>query len=251
MSKISVSIVSHGHDIFLENLLNQISLFKEVEEVILTHNLTKSTELRLASSYPFRLIEIQNSDVLGFSNNHNKAFLKSSEKYFCILNPDVVFEENPFPPLLQALKDNKVGLVAPLVLNSEKKIEDSARSFPSISSLVFKLFKKQSLRNVASSSSGCKEVDWLAGMFLLTPRRIFKILNGFDIKFHLYYEDVDLSLRYWKAGMRVCIHNDIHIIHDGQKDSHKKIKFFLMHLKSLLRFFIKHYGRYPKDHKND
>ena len=142
-----------------------------------------------------------------------------------------------------------MGLIAPLVFNSEKKIEDSARSFPTLSSLVLKLLKIKKLSDFANFPSGCREVDWLAGMFLLTPRRLFKIINGFDIKFHLYYEDVDLSLRYWKAGMRVCVHNDVYVVHDGQRDSHKNIKFLLIHLSSVLRFFIKHYGRYPRDHK--
>ena len=49
-----------------------------------------------------------------------------------------------------------------------------------------------------------RAVDFCSGAFLLTPRRLFEQLNGFDLDFKpAYYEEVDYCLRLWKLGYKV------------------------------------------------
>ena len=47
--------------------------------------------------------------------NHNAAFKKATGAFFCVVNPDIRLTDNPFPPLIDTLRDSKVGVVAPKV----------------------------------------------------------------------------------------------------------------------------------------
>jgi len=71
-------------------------------------------------------------------------------------------------------------------------------------------------------------------------------LNGFNDKYFLYYEDVDLCLRARKNGLKIAIVTDCSVVHEGQRKSHYSFKYFIWHSMSLIRFFIYHLGRLPK-----
>src|SRR5215475_8714010 len=49
-----------------------------------------------------------------------------------------------------------------------------------------------------------RDVDYCSGVFLLTPRRIWEELGGFDERFKpAYYEETDYCARLWEMGLRV------------------------------------------------
>jgi GT2 family glycosyltransferase len=56
----------------------------------------------------------------------------------------------------------------------------------------------------ASEFNFQRDVDFCSGAFLLTRRRLFKELGGFDERYEpAYYEDVDYCVKLWQAGQRV------------------------------------------------
>jgi GT2 family glycosyltransferase len=87
---IVVSVISHGHGAMLAKLLEQLLVFPEIEQVLVTLNIPESIELPIDN----RITLIQNQDPKGFGANHNYAFTKSKSSYFCVLNPDIVFDVN-------------------------------------------------------------------------------------------------------------------------------------------------------------
>ena len=239
---IDISIVSHRHEEFLPELLERLSDF-QVSKVIVTHNL--QPRIAIKPIYNYELIQIQNKHPKGFSENHNRAFTYSDNEYFCILNPDITFLEDPFLKLLDCIKEPGVAIVGPLVLDPDRMIEDSYRRFPTPITLLCKLFSKsKKVFQCPDGDEGCYP-DWLAGMFLLVPRKFYINLNGFDQSYYLYYEDVDLSIRAWKSGYKVKLCRQAQVIHNAQRQSHKDFIHFIWHLKSILLFFFKHLFRYP------
>lgn len=59
-----------------------------------------------------------------------------------------------------------------------------------------------------------RDVDYCSGAFLLTPRKLFESLGGFDERYApAYYEETDYCLRLWQAGRRVVFDPDIVILH--------------------------------------
>ena len=235
--EISISIVSHSQMHLIKDLLHDINEYCNAVsiELILTLNLDEILPFAVVDfSFPIKVI--RNPVPLGFAANHNQAFTQATGQFFCVMNPDISISEDPFPMLIACLQDSTIGVVAPLVVGESGKIEDSARFFPTPFKILCKVF------------SGCKGSDyvinnvpifpdWVGGMFMLFSCEIFEKLNGFNGRFFLYYEDVDLCARLRLRGYEVVLSPAVKVIHDARRNSHRDFKFFKWHLMSMLRFF--------------
>lgn len=204
--------------------------------VFLTINVPEALSFR-DSQFPFALTIVHNASKKGFGANHNAAFARMARnndaEYFCVINPDIrIIGSNFFSQMLKnifAFPD--CGLVAPVVKNNLLEVEDHARPLPTPFVLARKLFGFK-------QSSSHSNPDWVAGMFMLFPKEVFARLGGFDEKFFLYYEDVDLCCRLRLAGYRIVVEPDAVVIHDARRASHRRPYYFYRHLVSVLHFFL-------------
>ncbi|MDZ4154086.1 glycosyltransferase family 2 protein, partial [Methylicorpusculum sp.] len=241
---ITISIVSHGHRHLISVLLADLSEMPEISGIVLTLNIPEEAP-DVPSSLQNKVLIIRNDVAKGFGANHNAAFTHCKTDYFCVLNPDARLPDNPFPRLLQTLAEQQAVMAAPVVSNSLGKLEDSVRTFPTPLSKLLKLLGVS--KGTFQYAKGDKPFypHWVAGMFMLFESSAFEKLNGFDENFFLYYEDVDICARIWKQGMRLIVCPEVVVIHDAQRDSHRKMKYLYWHISSMIRFFIKHIGRLP------
>lgn len=235
---ISISIVSHSQAALVNELLVDLSRVCRADsiEVLLTLNVPEELPFS-PEMLPFALKIIHNDCPLGFGENHNRAFALASGGFFCVVNPDIRIDTDVFPSLLSALRDESIGVVAPMVVNSSGTIEDSARRFPTPLKIVDKVigvgrFKDYEINDVPIFP------DWVGGMFMMFRRRIYEELGGFDQKFFLYYEDVDICARIWLKGLRVMLVPQVKVIHNARRSSHKKARYLLIHISSMMRFFL-------------
>lgn len=239
-ARVSISVVSHGHIGLVASLLADISLHVQTPvEVILTLNLPEAIPFRSERfSFPLRIFE--NPVPKGFAANHNAAFRVSRAGAFCVLNPDIRIERDPFPELLNCFQDRSVGVAAPLIRNPMGTIEDSARRFPTPSSIL----RKAVLGRLEVDYPIKDEIlypDWVAGMFMVFPRDVFAALRGFDERYFLYYEDVDLCARLALAGRRVAVCPAANAVHAARRESRRSLRYLRWHLSSMLRFFLLHW----------
>ncbi|MCX7217266.1 MAG: glycosyltransferase family 2 protein [Burkholderiales bacterium] len=234
---ISVSIVSHGQGGLVAALLGDLAIHCTGTpiEVLLTLNLPEDLPCDL-SQFPFPVLRIDNLHPLGFGANHNQAFARSSGDFFSVLNPDIRLSHDPFPALRAALNDPLVGLSAPLVLNPSGLPEDSARPFPSPLMILLKALRLGRGRPYAVGEQTLHP-DWVAGMCILLPAARFRQFGGFDTRYFLYYEDVDLCARLRLAGLQVALTPAARVTHAAQRASHRKLRYLVLHLRSISRFF--------------
>lgn len=237
MGLITVSIVSHGHGALLPGLLLDLVRCPEVGKVIVTRNIP---EPALETVIPGWQVIIDNPHPKGFGANHNSAFQQINTAYFAVLNPDIRLVDNPFPALLKGLEYDGVALCAPAVVNPAGGLEDSARHFPTFLGLARKLLCRCNGRLLYDLGNQPIPVPWVAGMFMLLRSSDYIALNGFDERFFLYYEDVDLCARLWKSGRKVMLCPSAHVIHDARRESHRNPRYMLWHMASMARYFIKH-----------
>lgn len=223
-------------------LVAVLQSFPEVSRTILTRNIADTDGVDATD----RVLLIHNATPKGFGANHNAAFAHSTAPYFCVLNPDIELPVNPFPALLAALNASGASVLAPAVVNSAGSPEDSARRFPTLRQLATKLIGGHDGRYALQPTQGPTPVDWVAGMFMLFRAEDFKAIGGFDEKFFLYYEDVDICTRLWKAGRPVMVCPQVQVFHDAQRASRKNMQFMKWHAASMARYFWKHWGRLPK-----
>lgn len=239
---ITISIVSHGQIKLCKIIINQLLKIKLAKKIILTLNIDENIEFKLNK----KITLIRNIKPRGFGENHNKAFKLCSTKYFCVLNPDIKLIKNPFNILVKQI-NNKTSLVAPQIVNKNLLNEDNARIFPTPFSIFMKL-----LFNYKGTYKKIKHdeniyPDWVAGMFMIFSSRIFSKIKGFDERFYLYYEDVDICCRIKKLKKIILVNSKIKVIHDARRTSRKNIYYFVIHVKSLFLYFLKHLGRLPSN----
>ncbi len=235
--EISISVVSHAQIQLIECLLHDIDQHCRASsiELILTLNLDEILPFA-SDSFVFPIKVIRNPIPMGFAANHNQAFTYAVGRFFCVMNPDIRLNGDPFKALLACLQSSAIGVAAPLVLSTSGEIEDSARHFP----MPLKIFCKAFGRCKGSDylvKNNPIFPDWVGGMFMLFPRDVFKKLGGFDQRYFLYYEDVDLCARLRLKGYEVAVCPDAKVIHLPRRSSHHSFKYLKWHLMSMMRFF--------------
>jgi hypothetical protein len=229
---ITVSIVSHGHGAMVGRLLSQLRTCPEVTRVVLTRNVPEP------SAPPADALAevIENPSPKGFGANHNAAFARCREPFFCVLNPDIELVGNPFPALLRCLDDQGIALAAPSIVAPDGRVEDSARHFPTLASLARKALGGHDGRWTIPPGQPMVFPDWVAGMFMLFRSTAYRQLQGFDEGYFLYYEDVDICARIRQAGLKVGLCTSARAIHDARRESRRSLRHLRWHLASMGRY---------------
>lgn len=235
--KVSISIVSHGQSDLVVKLLADLQAFCPPDriQVILTLNLDENLPFQPAD-FAYECVVVRNVRPKGFGANHNASIRHAACEFFCVLNPDMRFTSDPFLPLVDKLRDERVGAVSARVVGPGGEVEDHAREFPRLAGLLRKAVAAE-----ARTSAGMHDFsnpDWIAGMFMLFRTALFREIGGFDTRYFLYYEDVDLCARLRKAGYEILVEPTIKVIHHARRESHRNPRYFLWHLQSVLRFLL-------------
>ena len=179
---------------------------------------------------------------LGFGGGYAEAVRFSQGEYLVLINPDIELVDNSLSALSAHLESHgNAGIVAPQLLNPDKTLQQNARDFPRWFQLIGRRLGKK--KNILPSGP----VPWVQGSFMLMRRRFFTdVLQGFDTRFFLFFEDTDLCRRTWLAGFQVLLCSDVKAIHGADRLSGNDLlrammrKTFWIHLGSALKYFWKY-----------
>jgi GT2 family glycosyltransferase len=208
----------------------------------------------IKSSYPFVKL-IKNTDNKGFASANNQGAAVSTGEYLLFLNPDTIVLPDSLNKLVEFLDDNPdVSMCGPRMLNEDKTLRASVRNFPSFRGVLYRYtilkylglfksnFEKWHHRNFDYEKQS--DIEQLVGAAMLIRKKVFEQIGGFDERFFMYYEEVDLCYRLKSKGHRIVYYPKSEIIHLGGKSTDQipaKTRFIM--LRSLLLYFRKHYSR--------
>jgi hypothetical protein len=234
--RFSVSIVSHCSGALLPALLTDLRrTLPNESELLLTFNVPEDESfLGAFGDLPIRIL--RNDKPKGFGANHNQAFAASRGAYFLIVNPDVRLSASPFHSLMQPFVTSCVGACAPRVMSLAGAVEDSVRRYPTVLRLVKRVLMGS--RNIDYKTELATPVDWAAGMFVMFRREAFEAVGGFDERYFMYFEDVDLCRRLQQAGWVIIYHPGTSIIHDARRASHRQADHLRWHIRSAIRYLL-------------
>ena len=237
---LTISVVSHGQIELVNQLIADLATYCAPRlTVILTHNVPEDAP-DIPRNWHHKLEFVCNERPKGFGANHNAAFRRCVTKLFCVVNPDIRLTSDPFPVLTAALDSASIAVVGPLVRGPKGDHEDSARTFPTAASLLCKVAAAPSGPEYPVDG-GAVKVDWVAGMFMAIRAEAFKSIGGFDERFFLYYEDVDLCRRLSAAGFSIVYEPRASIIHDARRASRRNPRLMAIHAASALRYLLRRY----------
>lgn len=232
-SGLVVSVVSHGHGAQVAALLHQLAHLcaTSVTRLVLTLN-TPEPDMPPpppAGGWPFVLEVVRNARPLGFAANHNRGLAGATEQCVCVLNPDVVLLSQAGDVLAQlcdSAEGPDAGIAYPLQVNAAGVLQDSERELPAPVSLL----RRRLLGRVE------QRTDWVNAACIVLPTQVWRAVEGFDERFFMYCEDVDLSLRVQLAGWRL-VAAPVRIVHAGQRASGRQWMHFKWHLQSLWKLW--------------
>jgi GT2 family glycosyltransferase len=187
---------------------------------------------------------------LGFGVAHNKAvsLIKELPEFHLILNPDINFGEEVIPHLLGVMRNNpKIGALMPRVNYPDGSLQHLCKRLPTPVDLIFRRFiPVKSLRDYINNryelhdlpQNSLSDVPVISGCFLIVRLDLFRILGGFDNRYFMYLEDVDLVRRIG-AVARVVYDPRVNVIHEYAKGSYHNKKLLGYHMISAFRYFTK------------
>jgi N-acetylglucosaminyl-diphospho-decaprenol L-rhamnosyltransferase len=229
---LSVLIVTYNSAGLIGKLLDQLQ--QEVWndgkmlsiEVVLVDNASKDGTAELVGrNYPWVRL-LASTANLGFAAGNNMAAANANGRHLLLLNPDAL----PAPGSLQrgiALMDAnpQVGMGGGELIDARGVPQPSARMFPTLRDELFTLsglaarFPKNKWfarmdRRWADHEANA-QVDWIPGAFVFIPAKVFAQVGGFDERFFMYYEEVDLCRRLHTLGLSVQYWPELKALHIG------------------------------------
>lgn len=235
--ELTISVVSHGHGPLLWRLLDDLANHAPLHglRVVVTLNVPEHFDVQRWRC--FDLTVLRNQCPRGFGANHNTAFEHCNTRWFAVLNPDLRLPDNPFWALMSAATASaRTGVVAPVIVDSSGRVEDSVRENITPASLMRRTLLRVAGRQLRCVDTGTESgFYWLAGMFLMFDAGAYRVVGGFDERFFLYCEDYDVCARLRRAGYVPQLVLAAYAVHDAQRDSQRSVKHLRWHIASLLR----------------
>lgn len=191
------------------------------------------------------------SDNLGFGHGHNIAIKKAIEKkvdYHIVINPDIYWEGNVIETLTAYMDTHPdCGLVMPKVLYPNGDLQYLCKLLPMPMNLFgrrflpFKGIQAKMDEKFELHFSGYDkemEVPSLSGCFMFMRVDVLREVGGFDERFFMYAEDLDLCRRIGEVS-KTMYYPGASIYHAYGKGSYKNKKLLKYHICSVIKYFNK------------
>lgn len=259
--KISASLVLFNNN--PEQYCHAICSFLEGCEgtLYIVDNSTPALQCHLFTHPRVRYLHAERN--LGFGAAHNRAILMATgtSDVHLLMNPDISFEPHVLPEMQQFLELNpKVGALMPRVNYPDGSLQRLCKLLPSPVDLILRRFipfkavkerinQRYEMYGLPQNSPSC--VPTLSGCLLLIRTELLIRLGGFDERFFMYMEDVDLVRRIGDLAETVYLPS-VQAFHEYAKGSYRTPKLLAYHLRSAVQYFNKWgwYFDYERSRRN-
>ena len=239
----------------IDSIISEIQLIKG--EIIIVENnssdLTKQ-EIETLSISKKMLKTIYNPDNRGYAKANNQGILLVKNEFVLFLNPDTILAEGSIVDLKKRIEnDPKIAAIAPQLVFPNRTIQSSCRRFPNYGFLLSELFGLNIFFKNSKFFNGWKMgdfnhkteriVDQPMGAALMVKLDILEKLNGFDEKFSMFFNDVDLCKRIYLMGKNIIFFPLVVIIHKKGASIDKQLnKMILSSQLSFIKYLFKHFA---------
>lgn len=191
-------------------------------------------------------ILIKNTDNVGFGRANNLGVTHANAPTILLLNSDTVVINNALEKLYTFyISQNQYGFIGAKLLNQDKTDQPSCGMFFTLPVVFATLFLRGDYWGLTRSSPDIvRQADWVSGACIMTTKKIFEELHGFDSDIFMYMEEVDLLYRGKLKGYTTGFYPESKFIHLGSASSGGKTYPIIQVFKGFIFFYKKHYSRF-------
>lgn len=251
---VTLSIVSHNSRRDLQGLMPGICKAcgnVRYEIIVVDNDSADGSADYVTSRYPDAVL-IRNRERKGYGANHNQAINVAKGEYTALMNADLVLSPGSIEKLKAFMDDNPgIGMVSGNFVYPDGSPQYLNKRLPSLADLFIRRFVPASIRSkkiIAQRMdryemkdvgySDFTEVPFLSGAFLFARTEALNFIGGFDERFFLYFEDVDLCRRIAKRWKTV-FHPGVEIVHRWHRAAHNEARWAMVFIASAFKYFCK------------
>ena len=224
--------------------------------VVVVDNASSDNSLDGLDSYNLPLKIIRNIENRGFGAACNQGAALCDSDYLLFLNPDTRLHDNSLTVPLAFMEDEAnrdVGICGIQLIDEKGEVSRTCANFPSLWRFTAQATGVNKLPGLKGSGVHMAEwdhlsdrpVDQVIGAFFFMRRSVFVALHGFDERFFVYFEEVDVSLRARQAGWKTVYIAGAQAFHQGGGTSQQvKARRLFYSLRSRLLYGFKHFPRW-------
>jgi len=220
-----------------------------LEIVVVDNNSRDGSAKTAAERFPEVLV-IETGTNRGFAAGVNVGIRATRAPFVFVLNPDAVITVGSLAALAKLARDRpNVGLLGPLIRNTDGTLYPSGRTFPSVLQAMGHAFLgpfdpenrfTQEYTMAGWDRTTERRVDWVSGSAMLVRRSALDRIGLLDEGFFLYGEELDLCTRLRDAGWRVVFTPEVEVTHVGGVSTGRSRRMNLIHSRSIYRYYRKH-----------
>jgi GT2 family glycosyltransferase len=251
---ISIVVVSYNAREHLERCLAEVA-DRGHEVIVVDSGSTDGSRELVAERFPdVRLVEL--AENRGYGAGANEGMRVASGRWFLLLNSDAWPVGNGVEELV-AFGDRhpEIGVAGPKLLNPDGSLQRSVRGFPTVWRLATEYFF---LRKLAPGTRALnafyaanfdhekvRKAEFLMGAVLLLRPEAIAQVGGFDERFFMFSEEVDLCFRMRRARWTVQFYPEAEFVHVGGASTRPEwSRMYREQLRGHLLFLAKHRSPY-------
>lgn len=254
---LSIVIVNYNVKLLLEACLNsvlQACKGLNTEIFVVDNQSTDESEIYLPPRFPMMHFNWLKENK-GFAVACNIGWKQSTGRFVLFLNPDTVIPEDALRKCLDFMdKQADCGALGVRMVNSEGVfLRESKRGFPGLRNSFCKMAGLTNLFPHSALFAGyylghlpemkTNPVDVLSGAFMLMSRELLEKIGGFDERYFMYGEDIDLSYQIRLAGYHNYYFPEVTIIHHKGASTNKRSRKYFDHFYGAMVLFVNKYYR--------
>lgn len=232
---IGVAIVTHNNARDISACIESV-LREGIEDIAVVDSASRDMTLAELSRLKCNFKVLEHNRGFGYAANEAARMLNT--EYVLFLNPDAVLGAGSLKNLKKTIEDYPgVGIIGMLLCDANGVPEGVAYGKePNLFWMMFRHFyyKKPSATPFL--------VDWVSGGALVIRADVFRGVGGFDQRFFLYWEDVDVCRRVRKKGYSILVDPTARVTHERGGSNLDHVQKTKIYDQSADRYFKKHYS---------
>lgn len=203
----SVIIVTYNSQDHIQKCLKslQFQLKTDFEVIIVDNNSSDKTIKEINEIKNISTKILRQTQNLGFSRANNIGAKESKGDILLFLNPDTEIEKIDLQAISDYLSNSDIGIIAPKLVMDDGKVQSSVMNIPTLKNalLEYWLGQKNKYSQYAPTEGEPIQVEAVYGAAIFIKRVVYESVGGFDNKYFLYFEDIDLCRKIRDKGLKV------------------------------------------------